>query len=198
MKTLITLILLHLINISLGVTPNILMFLVDDLGYGDLGCYGNNTIDTFHIDSLAREGVRYTQLYSGASICTPSRGSLLTGRYAIRLGLTSDDNRFRTFNSPAQLGGLPHDETTIAEVAQQLGYRTGLIGKWHLGLGHRGEHLPIYHGFDYFFGMPVTNVQSCADKKVYNLIGSDGKIVDRSFVTYWAFLNGKVHESCLN
>lgn len=74
MKTLINLILLHLINISIAVTPpNILIFLVDDLGYGDLGCYGNNTIDTFHIDSLARDGVRYTQMYAGASICTPSR-----------------------------------------------------------------------------------------------------------------------------
>lgn len=196
MKTLITfLILLHWINISIAVTPNILIFLVDDLGYGDLGCYGNNTIDTFHIDSLARDGVRYTQMYSGASICTPSRGSLLTGRYAIRLGLTSDDNRFRTFNSPAQTGGLPHEETTIAEVARQLGYRTGLIGKWHLGLGRGGEHLPIHHGFDSFFGMPVTNVQSCGDKKIYNLIGSHGEIIDRSFVVYWILMTGKVLKS---
>lgn len=192
MKTVLgiaTLLLLHLVKNSIGVTPNILIFLVDDLGYGDLGCFGNDTIDTFNIDSLAREGVKYTQMYSGASICTPSRGSLLTGRYAIRLGLTSDDNRFRTFNSPAQSGGLTHEETTIAEIAQHLGYRTGLIGKWHLGLGRGGEHLPTRHGFDTFFGMPVTNVQTCGNKKVYNLLGSDGNSIDRSSVVYLMLLN---------
>lgn len=194
---LIPLLLLNWINVSLGVRPNIVIFLVDDLGYGDLGCYGNDTIDSLHIDSLAREGVRYTQMYSAASICTPSRGSLLTGRYAIRLGLTSNDNRFRTFNSPAQSGGLPHDETTIAEVAQRVGYRTGLIGKWHLGLGRRGEHLPIHHGFDSFFGMPVTNVQTCGNKNVYNLIGSHGEIIGRAFVLYWLLLTSKVHLSLL-
>ncbi|KAJ6638392.1 Steryl-sulfatase [Pseudolycoriella hygida] len=185
-------VLLISIQIVFCVTPNILFLLVDDLGYGDLGCYGNDTIDSTNIDSLARQGVRYTQMYSAAPICTPSRGSLLTGRYAIRLGLTSDDNRFRTFNSPAQPGGLPHGETTIAEVAKQLGYRTGLIGKWHLGLGRMGEHLPTNHGFDTFFGMPVTNVQTCGNKKVYNLIGSKGEIQDRSFVLYWISLTGKV------
>ncbi len=197
MKTLIgiTLALISSISISTGLTPNILIFLVDDLGYGDLGCYGNTTINSFHIDSLARDGVKFTQLYSGASICTPSRGSMLTGRYAVRLGLTSNDNRFRTFNSPAQTGGLPHDETTISEVAKQLGYRTALIGKWHLGLGRGGEHLPINHGFDSFFGMPVTNVQSCGNKKVYNLLGNHGEIIDRSFVSYWMLLTGKVYNN---
>lgn len=189
----IALALLQLINVSIGATPNILILLVDDLGYGDLGCYGNSTINSVNMDSLARDGALFTQMYAAASICTPSRGSLLTGRYAIRLGLTSNDNRFRTFNSPAQDAGLPHDETTLAEVAKGLGYRTGLIGKWHLGLGREGEHLPIRHGFDSFFGMPVTNVQSCGNKKVYNLIGDHGEIVDRSFVSYWMLLTGKVH-----
>ncbi|XP_037028744.1 arylsulfatase H-like [Bradysia coprophila] len=188
----VALALLQFINVSIGARPNILILLVDDLGYGDLGCYGNSTITSVHIDSLAREGALFTQMYAGASICTPSRGSLLTGRYAIRLGLTSNDNRFRTFNSPAQTGGLPHDETTLAEVAKRLGYRTGLIGKWHLGLGRGGEHLPIRHGFDSFFGMPVTNVQSCGNKTVYNLIGNHGEIIDRSFVAYWILLTGKV------
>lgn len=194
MKTLIgiSLVLSYLINISIATTPNILILLVDDLGYGDLGCYGNDTIDTPHIDSLAREGVRYTQMYAGASICTPSRGSFLTGRYAVRLGLTTNDNRLRTFNSPAQPGGLPHEEITIAEVAQQVGYRTGMVGKWHLGLGRGGEHLPIHHGFDTFYGMPVTNVQTCGNKKVYNLIGSHGEVLDRSFLTYWILLTSKV------
>lgn len=173
--------------------PNILIFLVDDLGYGDLGCYGNSTIDSRHIDSLARDGVRYTQMYSAAPICTPSRGGFLTGRYPVRLGLTSNDNRFRTFNSPAQPGGLPHDETTMAEIAKHLGYRTGLVGKWHLGLGKDGEHLPTRHGFDTFFGMPVTNVQTCGNKKVYNLIGGHGEILERSFLTYWITLTGQVN-----
>ncbi|UJR27079.1 hypothetical protein I4U23_008381 [Adineta vaga] len=185
-------ILICLINLSKSKTPNILIFLVDDLGYGDLGCYGNSTINSPHIDSLARDGARYTQMYSAAPICTPSRGGFLTGRYPIRLGLTSNDNRFRTFNSPGQPGGLPHEETTIAEVAQQKGYRTGLVGKWHLGLGKDGEHLPTRHGFDTFFGMPVTNVQTCGNKKIYNLIGGHGEVLDRSFIAYWLALTGKV------
>ena len=183
----------HLINLSISTTPNILIFLVDDLGYGDLGCYGNSTIDSPHIDSLARDGAQYTQMYSAASICTPSRGGFLTGRYPVRLGLTSDTNRFRTLNSPAQPGGLPHDETTMAEVAQKLGYRTGLVGKWHLGLGRNGEHLPTRHGFDTFFGMPVTNVQTCGGKKIYNLIGGHGEILERSYLSYWMSTTGHVN-----
>ncbi|CAF2866519.1 unnamed protein product [Rotaria sp. Silwood2] len=183
---------LHFINISISTTPNILIFLVDDLGYGDLGCYGNSTINSPHIDSLTRDGARYTQMYSAASICTPSRAGFLTGRYPVRLGLTSNANEFRTFNSPAQPGGLPHDETTMAEIAQQLGYRTGIVGKWHLGLGRDGEHLPTRHGFHTFFGMPVTNVQTCGNKKVYNLIGGHGEVLDRSFFSYWITFGHKV------
>ncbi|CAF0974112.1 unnamed protein product [Rotaria sordida] len=183
---------LHLINISKSTTPNILIFLVDDLGYGDLGCYGNSTINSPHIDSLARDGAKYTQMYSAASICTPSRAGFLTGRYPIRLGLTSNTNQFRTFYSPAQPGGLPHDETTMAEIAQQLGYRTGLVGKWHIGLGRDGEHLPTRHGFHTFFGMPVTNVQTCGNKKVYNLIGGHGEVLERSYFSYWITLRGKI------
>jgi arylsulfatase A-like enzyme len=190
----IHLILIHLIQISKSATPNILIFLVDDLGYGDTGVYGNSTIESPHIDSLAHDGARYTQMYSAAPICTPSRGGLLTGRYPVRLGLTSDDNRFRTFNSPGQPGGIPHDETTMGEVAQQLGYRTGLVGKWHLGLGRNGEHLPTRHGFDSFFGMPVTNVQTCGNKKIYNLIGGHGEVLDRSFPVYWLAFTGKVKD----
>lgn len=183
---------LHFMCPCESATPNILIFLVDDLGYGDTGAYGNSTIDSPHIDSLARDGARYTQMYSAAPICTPSRGGLLTGRYPIRLGLTSDINRLRTFNSPAQPGGLPHDEVTIAEVAQELGYRTAVVGKWHLGLGREGEHLPTRHGFDSFFGMPVTNVQTCGDKKIYNLIGGHGEVLDRSLFSYWIGLTGRV------
>ena len=181
-----------LINLSQCTISNVLIFLVDDLGYGDLGCYLNSTIDTPHIDSLARDGARYTQMYSAAPICTPSRAGLLTGRYPIRLGLTSDNVRLRTFNSPGQPGGIPHDETTITEIAQLLGYRTGLIGKWHLGLGRNGEHLPTRHGFDTFFGMPVTNVQTCGNKKIYNLVGGHGEVLDRSFLSYWITLTYKV------
>ena len=189
----IYLVLFHWINLSKSTTPNILVFLVDDLGYGDIGCYGNSTIDSPHIDSLARDGARYTQMYSAASICTPSRAGFLTGRYPVRLGLTSNHNRFRTLNSPAQPGGLPHDETTMAQVAQGLGYRTGLVGKWHLGLGRNGEHLPTHHGFHSFFGMPVTNVQTCGNKKMYNLIGGHGEVLDRSFLSYYVAMTGKVN-----
>jgi arylsulfatase A-like enzyme len=195
MKILIVLyfILLYLINLSQSITPNILIFLVDDLGYGDIGCYGNSTIDSPNIDSLAHDGARYTQMYSAASICTPSRGGFLTGRYPVRLGLTSDTNRLRTFYSPGQPGGIPHDETTMAEIAQRLGYRTGIVGKWHLGLGRDGEHLPTRHGFDSFFGMPVTNVQTCGNKKIYNLIGGHGEVLDRSYPVFWFASTSRVN-----
>jgi hypothetical protein len=73
-----------------------------------------------------------------------------------------------------------------------LGYRTGAVGKWHLGLGRDGEHLPTRHGFDSFFGMPVTNVQTCGNRKIYNLIGGHGEVLDRSFLVYWLVMTGKV------
>jgi len=158
---------LHLLVLAATATtappyPNIVLLFVDDLGRSDLGAYGNTTINTPHIDALAAQGVQFNQWISASSICTPSRAALMTGRLAQRHGLTSSDWRFRVLNSPALPGGLPLDETTMAEyLGQEHGYRTHMSGKWHLGIGKDGKFLPHHHGFDHWYGMGCTNVLAC-------------------------------------
>ena len=131
--------------------PNIVMIYADDLGYGDLGCYGHPTIRTPNLDRMAREGMRFTQWYSAAPVCTPSRAALLTGRYPVRSGLTR-------VLFPQSTGGVPENETTMAEVLRGAGYRTAAVGKWHLG--HLPQYLPARHGFDRYFGIPYSNDMS--------------------------------------
>lgn len=144
--------------------PNILLMLVDDLGIGDLGCFGNDTIRTPNVDRLAREGVRLTQHISAASLCTPSRAAFLTGRYPIRSGMASDDGS-RVLYSLGDPAGLPRNETTFAAILRDQGYATALIGKWHLGLNCHGRndhcHHPYHYGFEYFYGMPYSLVDTC-------------------------------------
>ena len=134
---------------------NIVMILCDDLGYGDLGCYGHPTIRTPNLDRMAAEGMRFTDFYSAAEVCTPSRAALLTGRYAVRSGMAHD--RFRVLRNRST-GHLPDSELTLAEALRDAGYVTGMIGKWHLGVwsidpaGH-----PLRHGFQSYFGLPHSN-----------------------------------------
>lgn len=132
--------------------PNIIIIYADDMGWGDLGCYGHPSIRTPNLDRMAAEGMRFTDFYSAAEVCTPSRAALLTGRYAVRSGLCHDDRR--VLHNQAK-GGLPRAEITLAELLKQQGYATAMIGKWHLG--HLPEHLPVHHGFDSYFGMPYSN-----------------------------------------
>ena len=132
--------------------PNFVVIFADDLGYGDLGCYGHPTIKTPHLDRMAREGMRFTQFYSAAEVCTPSRAALLTGRLPPRSGMCS---RQRRVLFPGSKGGLPAEEITIAELLKTKGYATACIGKWHLG--HLPQFLPGKHGFDYYFGIPYSN-----------------------------------------
>ena len=140
---------------SLVASPNIVIIYADDLGYGDLSCYGHPTIRTPHLDRMAAEGVRFTQFYSAAEVCTPSRAALMTGRYPIRNGMCHDQVRvLRRFSS----GGLPHEEITLAELLKGKGYTTGLVGKWHLGVwSNDPKHHPQNHGFDFHFGLPHSN-----------------------------------------
>jgi len=135
--------------------PNIIIILADDLGYGDLGCYGHPTIRTPHLDRMAAEGMRFTDFYSAAEVCTPSRAALLTGRYAIRSGMCHDQYRVLRRLSA---GGLPDSEITIAQALKPQGYATAAIGKWHLGVWTNDPaHHPRRHGFDFYFGLPHSN-----------------------------------------
>jgi arylsulfatase A len=127
--------------------PNLVILFADDLGYGDLGCYGHPTIRTPNLDRMAAEGLKFTQYY-GMPVCTPSRAALLTGRLPIRSGL----NRVLF---PASTGGIPDDELTLAQALKARGYATMCIGKWHLG--HLPPYLPTRHGFDHYFGIPYSN-----------------------------------------
>ncbi|ELK09001.1 Arylsulfatase E, partial [Pteropus alecto] len=148
-----------------GSRPNIVLMLADDLGIGDIGCYGNGTLrQTPNIDRLAAEGVRLTQHIAAASVCTPSRAAFLTGRYPVRSGMVSSDGH-RVLQWAAVSGGLPTNETTFAKILKDHGYATGLIGKWHLGLSceHRDDHChhPLRHGFDHFYGLPLSMMGDC-------------------------------------
>ncbi|KAM6894076.1 steryl-sulfatase [Xenentodon cancila] len=144
--------------------PNFVLMMVDDLGIGDLGCYGNKTLRTPNIDRLAREGVTLTHHIAAASLCTPSRAAFLTGRYPIRSGMAGH-LKPGVFLFNAASGGLPSRELTFAAVARRQGYETALIGKWHLGLNCKSSddhcHHPSIHGFNYFFGIPLTNLRDC-------------------------------------
>jgi arylsulfatase A-like enzyme len=132
--------------------PNIVVIFCDDLGYGDLGCYGHPSIRTPHLDRMASEGQRWTSFYVGASVCTPSRAALLTGRLPIRNGMMSEKYRVLFPNSAS---GLPQSEITIPELLKQAGYASGMVGKWHLG--HLPDYLPTRHGFDSYWGIPYSN-----------------------------------------
>jgi arylsulfatase A-like enzyme len=128
--------------------PNIVMIYCDDLGYGDLGCFGNSVIRTPNIDRLASEGMKFTEFYSASPVCSPSRAALLTGRIPQRMGINS-------VFFPKSYTRMPVEEITIADLLKEQGYATGIVGKWHLG--HRHEFLPLQRGFDEYFGIPYSN-----------------------------------------
>ncbi|MEK7266565.1 MAG: sulfatase [Pseudomonadota bacterium] len=130
-------------------SPNIVIIVADDLGFGDIGANGGKKIRTPNIDLIARRGVNFSQFYASANVCSPSRAGMMTGRYPIRSGLAYDviganDER-----------GIPASEETIGELARRAGYATKYIGKWHLG--RFPEYAPTAHGFDEFYGVPHSN-----------------------------------------
>lgn len=132
--------------------PNIVIIFTDDLGYGDVGVYGHPTIRTPNLDRMAEEGMKFTQFYSGAPVCTPSRAALLTGRLPVRNGMMSKELRVLF---PFSAKGLAPEEITIAEALKDKGYATAAIGKWHLG--QESPYLPTDQGFDSYFGIPYSN-----------------------------------------
>ena len=132
--------------------PNVIVIFCDDLGYGDLGCFGHPTIRTPWLDRMASEGQKWTQFYAAAPVCTPSRAGLQTGRYPVRSGMCGFGYRVLF---PDSKGGLPQSEITIARMLKDAGYATHAVGKWHLG--HLPQFLPTSHGYDTYFGIPYSN-----------------------------------------
>lgn len=144
--------------------PNILLIVADDLGYGDIGAYGGEVLKTPAIDRLASEGVLMTNFYASAAVCTPSRAAILTGRYPKRtlmtLPLYPKNHPMEFFLKVVDryqfdVTGIPEDEATLSEILKRRGYRTGLVGKWHLG--DQPGHLPNDNGFDDFYGVLYSN-----------------------------------------
>ena len=133
--------------------PNIVFILVDNLGYGDIGCFGSTKHRTPHIDRLGAEGVRLTSFYSAAPVCTPSRASFLTGCYPRRVGLHVDYNGTQVLMAVSSRGLNP-EEVTVPELLKKQGYATACFGKWHLG--DQPPFLPLRHGFDEFLGLPYS------------------------------------------
>jgi len=158
--------------------PNVVIFYADDLGWGETGCQGNKDIPTPHIDSLAANGIRFTQGYVAATYCSPSRAGLLTGRYPTRFG--------HEFNSVANVTGLHLQETTLADRLKSLGYATACIGKWHLG--GTSEYRPTQRGFDEFYGTlantPFFHPTNFVDSRVSNDVQP---IADDTFYTTDAY-----------
>ena len=135
--------------------PNIILIMADDLGYGDLGCYGSTTIRTPQLDALARGGMRFTDFHSNGPVCSPTRAALMTGRYQQRCGI---DHVFLASLTRGhhEKPGLALEEVTFAEILKTVGYKTGLFGKWHLG--YPVEYNPTHQGFDEFRGYVSGNV----------------------------------------
>ncbi len=158
--------------------PNILLLYADDLGWGELGCQGSKDIPTPHIDSIAKNGLRFTQGYVAATYCSPSRAGLLTGRYPTRFG--------HEFNSTHNAVGLSAKETTMADRLKAQGYATAAVGKWHLG--HQPSNLPTKRGFDEFFGTlantPFFHPTNFVDTRASNEVQ---KVADDKFYTTDAY-----------
>jgi arylsulfatase A-like enzyme len=131
---------------SKSTPPNVIFILADDLGWGDLSCYGRPDYKTPNIDRLAQQGIRFTNAYASSALCTPSRCGFLTGRYPVRLSVGLEE----PLHADNDRVGLDPNHPTIASLLKRNGYSTALIGKWHLGF--RSEWGPNAHGFDYFFG----------------------------------------------
>jgi arylsulfatase A-like enzyme len=165
--------------------PNVLVIIADDMGYGDLSCYGSEQVTTPNLDALAASGARCTDGYVSASVCAPSRAGLLTGRYQNRFGfehnLISDTSVYK-----AESLAIPEDEKTIADRLRALGYKTACIGKWHVG-EQLDWQLPNQRGFDYFFGMRNGSHGYFPTPDKHHLYRNERKVeaIDEPYLTDW-------------
>jgi arylsulfatase A-like enzyme len=147
-------------SISCRGLPNFIIIFCDDMGYGDIGCFGSKKHRTPNVDRMAREGMRFTSFYVSSGVCSPSRASLMTGCYPRRINMHENETQ-KCVLFPVGKKGLNPDEITIAEILRKRGYATACIGKWHLG--DQPEFLPRRQGFDYFYGIPYSNDMGIKD-----------------------------------
>ncbi|KAL2088478.1 hypothetical protein ACEWY4_015377 [Coilia grayii] len=134
-------------------TPNIIIMLMDDMGWGDLGVFGQPSKETPNLDRMAAEGMLFPNFYTANPLCSPSRASLLTGRLPVRNGFYTTNAHARNAYTPQEVvGGIPQEEILLPEMLKKKGYISKIVGKWHLG--HRPGHLPLENGFDEWFGAP--------------------------------------------
>ena len=165
-------------------TPNFVVIFCDDLGYGDLGCYGSRDHDTPRLDRMAAEGTRFTNFYVPSPVCSPSRAGLLTGCYPKRVGLDSGSSFVVLL--PGDPIGLSPDEVTIAALLRQQGYATKMVGKWHLG--DQPEFLPDRHGFDDYLVETDPNQVSLTDRYLVDALRFIHDNRDRPFFLYLAHM----------
>lgn len=175
--------------------PNLILMLMDDVGWGDLGIYGEPNKETFFLDKMAADGLLLPDFYSANPLCSPSRAALLTGRLPIRNGFYTTNAHARNAYTPQEIvGGIPDSEILFPELLQSVGYKNKIIGKWHLG--HQSQFLPLKHGFDEFFGSTNCHFGPYDDKTTPNIpVYRDDKMIGRYFEDF--MINEKTGESNL-
>ncbi|XP_077866671.1 N-acetylgalactosamine-6-sulfatase-like [Saccoglossus kowalevskii] len=161
--------------------PNVILMLMDDMGWGDLGVLGNPAKETPNLDRMASEGALMTDFYAPNPLCSPSRASLLTGRLPIRNGFYTTNDHARCSYTPQYIvGGIPDSEIVLPELLNKAGYRSKIIGKWHLG--HQTQYHPLKHGFDEYFGAPNCHVGPYDNKKQPNIpVYRDADMIGRYY-----------------
>lgn len=181
-RTSLVLLLLLLTLAARAQRPNIIYIMTDDMGYGDLSCYGQKKFTTPNLDKLASQGVRFVNAYSAAPVCTPTRTAFMTGRYPARtpVGL------MEPLRGESDSAGLTKDIPSLAMLMKASGYETALIGKWHLGFAP--QQSPTKNGFDYFFGIhsggaDYFNYQGANDERSHDLFENDAKVYPKGYLT---------------
>ncbi|XP_022107720.1 N-acetylgalactosamine-6-sulfatase-like isoform X5 [Acanthaster planci] len=161
--------------------PNIIIMMMDDMGWGDLGIFGHPAKETPNLDQMAAEGVLMTDFYSANPLCSPARAALLTGRLPIRNGFYTTNQHARNAYAPQfVVGGIQDYEILLPELLKKAGYKSKIIGKWHLG--HQPQYLPLQHGFDEFFGSPHCHFGPYNDKGTPNIpVYRDGEMAGRYY-----------------
>jgi N-acetylgalactosamine-6-sulfatase len=164
--------------------PNFVFMLMDDMGWGDLGVFGNPAEETPNVDRLANQGMKFPDFYAANPLCSPSRAALLTGRLPIRNGFYTTNALGRNAYTPQNIvGGIQDSELLLPELLQNAGYRSKLVGKWHLG--QQPQYLPLKNGFDEWFGAPNCHFGPYDDKNTPNIpMYRDDQMIGRLYEQY--------------